>query len=273
MSTLADLFLAAPSAQILNEGYELDVDDTGVEGNIRFWVSGADVANFRKCVAGYPPTTITIFGASVSRLIPLAHPYEYNCYAYSLKAQPAPGSVSGLDTFGTGISFQDWFVDVGFRTPRYDYTGTAPLVTQTRQGSVDMVTRPGGAYYFPSDGVRPNHDCGVPVYVVNYSLVFHRLPALDNSLYDSLAGCVGATGTTFYGYPGENILYLGCSSSGEFSLGGFPSYEATQQFIYRSIPHNAIMRPDGAGFEAPVQLGDPTKFLLPTADLTALYGS
>ncbi len=285
MSTLASVQAAAPSAQIRDEGIDLQVSDNGVDGSLSFWVSGADLGAFRLAVAGSPSTAVVIGGYSVSRLVPMLHPYESNCYAYSLRAYPAPGAAISLGGGSTGFSFADYFVDVRFRTPKYDYTGPYPLVTRQRRNGVEMVTRPGFAYQFPSDSKRPNHDVGIPVLTVEYGLTFHRLPALNDDLYDSLAGCVNEV--AFLGRPAGTVLYRGCSSGGELTLGGVPSFEATHEFSYRAIPHNQIMRDDGMGFEAPIQVADAAAtgttlvadqelisnpaYLLPIADLNQLF--
>jgi hypothetical protein len=269
--TLATLEAACPSAEILADGLDFLIDDSGVDTTMRFWVLPGELPTFRATIAGVPATTISIGGASVTRLIPMAHPYEPNCYAYSLRIVPAPGTVCTRDSLGQGFKYADYFCDVKFRTPKYDFSGTGgdfPMVTVARQSGVDMVTRPGSAYRFPSDGTRLVHEVGVPVGTTQYSMTFHRLPALDNTLYDALRGCVNLT--TFFGKDPGTMLFLGCSSSGELTLGGFASFEATLEFSHRTVPHNQVMRPDGAGFESPVEVGSGNP-LLPIADLTALY--
>ncbi len=267
MSTLADLEAAAPSTQILVEGYGYEINDQGVDASIRFWITGADLQDFVTTVAGLPATTVVIGGVSTPRLIPLLHPYVANCYAYAMRVYPPEGSAATYD--GTAIEFPDYFADVRFKTPEFSYTGgDYPTVTISRDSGVEMVTRQGTAYKFPSDSRRLAHQVGVPVATTQYALTFHRLPALDHSTYDSLIGCVNSS--VFFGRPIGTMLYLGCSSTGTYTLGGIPSYEATQQFSYRRIPHNQIMRDDGTAFEAPVDFASGD-FLLPVADLNALY--
>lgn len=271
MTTLLQLQTAATSTEILNEGFGYEIGDKGVEATIRFWFSGADLQNFVNVVIGLPAITFTFYGSSISRLIPLAHPYQYNCYAYTARIYPAPDSVSGLDGTGHGIDYTDWFADIGFRTPQYSVDTASPnaFVTEQRSNGVEMTTRPGSAYKFLSDGKRINHDVGIPVITAEYSLTFHQLSSLDDTLYDSLVGCVNSA--TFYGKPAGTMLYLGASSSGEFTLAGAASFEVTHQFSYKSVPHNNIMRPDGAMFDTPVLISDGTTTMLPSADLNALW--
>jgi hypothetical protein len=267
--TLATLEAACPSAQILADGLDFQVDDSGVDTTMRFWVLAADLPAFRNTVAGIPPISIAIGGVSVLRAVPMSHPYEYNCYAYSLRIVPAPGTVCTRDALGQGFQYADYFADVKFRTPKYDYSGgDYPMVTVRRQSGVDMVTRPGSAYKFPSDGTRLVHEVGVPVGTTQYSLTLHRLPTLDHTLYDGLRGSVNLT--TFFGKAPGTMLFLGCSSAGELSLGGVPSFEATLEFSHRTVPHNQIMRTDGAGFEAPAEVGSGNP-MLPIGELNNLY--
>jgi hypothetical protein len=298
MSTLADLFTAAPSTEILTEGYTLDADEKGYYGNIRFWFSGADLQAFTYTVTG-KSTTVTINGITFTRLIPLQHPYiSGNCYADSVHVYPPPGAVAGLDGSATGIAFADYFADVHFSTPEFNYEGAGggedggedyPCVSLRLRGGEDRVTRPGSSYIFPSDNLRLNHDVGVPVKTLDFALTMHRLPNLDVPLYAALEGCINES--DFYGFPAGTVLYDGPESEGQFLVAGNPSFEVTHLFKYRQIPHDEIMRPDGKGFEAPIEAarpsGDPGGstpdttneedtadpiYLLAEADLNMLWG-
>jgi hypothetical protein len=292
MSTLQDLYTAAPSTEILVEGYDLQANAQGYFGTIRFWFLGADLFGFTSTVTG-KSQTITINGVSVTRLIPLKHPYiTSGCYADDVRVYPAPGSVASTDSGSYtisgepspgGISFTDYFCDVHFSTPAYPMeSGDYPTVQTRLSGGQEMVTRPGSAYEFPSDGKRINHDVGVPVKVVEFGLTMNRLASLDKDTYCALAGCVNLT--EFWGRPEGTVLYDGPNCEGEFMLGGLPSYTVTHNFKYRSIPWNQIMRPDGAGFEAPVEVTEVTdditededitdpRYMLPEGELNDLWG-
>lgn len=271
MSTLAQLATNVPSLQVLTDGYSLEADQRGYYGTIRFWFLNADLTAFTTTVGGLPQT-INIFGTSVTRLIPLIHPYIIggNCYADSVHIYPPEGCVAGLDLSGRGISFSDYFADVHFSTPTYPVeTGSSPTVTADFQGGAEMVTRPQSAYKF-ADGTRLAHDVGIPVQVVDFSLTMHKLPALNQDLYFSLAGCVNST--PFFGRPTGTVLYKGPGISGQFFIAGFPSFDVAHGFQFRAIPHNQIMRPDGASFDYPVQVSDGTTQLIPSADLNQLLG-
>lgn len=265
MSQMIDL----PSGyDLLADGASESYDDSGSDVSWRFGVPSAIYNRFVQVVAGLPQT-ISYGGTSATRVVPLKNPSRYNCYASSIRSAPAPGAVPSIDG-GMGIVHDYYYVDVQFTTPQYSYDGSEPMVSVQRGVSSEMVTFPGTAYQYPSDGKLISHDVGVPVQMVDYVLTFHRLPSLNNTLYDSLVGCVNST--TFRGSDPGTYLYRGCQSAGMLTMGGQASYEASQQFSYRSVPWNKVMRPDGGGFEAPVRLGTSDGYLIPSADLNQLYG-
>jgi hypothetical protein len=279
MSTLAQLRTAAPSTEILTDGWRYSIGDRGGEGAMRFYVDAPELQAFVDVLAGKPPVTVNIGGSNVQRLIPLQFPRDLTCYAYSADIYAPDGVIATpgayvdeavpANSYDWGIDYQFYFADVRFRVPTYSLDGDFPTVTRSRDAGVEMRTRPGTAYKYPSDGLVIAHDVGVPVQVAQYALTFSGLQALDDELYDDLLGCVNAT--TFMGKPPGTVLYLGCASQGVMRLGGVPSYQATQRFAYCKVPHRMLMRPDGAGFESPVQVGDATKYLLDEADLNQLY--
>ena len=299
MSTLADLFAAAPSTEVLTDGYTLEADARGYYGNIRFWFSGADLQAFTYTVTGKAQTT-TINGVTFTRLVPLKHPYiSGNCYADTVKVYPPEGAVAGLDGSGTGIAFDDYFADVHFSTPNYNYEGAPsgaedggedyPCVSVRLSAGEERVTRPGTAYEFPSDGKKTEQKIGAAVKTMDFGLTMHRLPNLDVPLYQALAGCVNEV--DFYGCPAGTVIYDGPESDGQFMVAGDPSFEVTHQFKYRSIPWNQVMRPDGSGFEAPIEAARPSSapggstadtaseeddadpiYIYPEADLNQLWG-
>lgn len=248
MSLMTDL---PDSAVILADGCSESYDDSGADCILRFEVAGADVATFLRVVAGLPET-ITYGSYTATRLVPLKHPDVYNAYASGIRGYCPEGSIA-YPTPNGGIMWSHQWFDVRFTTPTFAYDGDEPMITVERDTSTEMVSRPGTAYKFPSDGLVLKQPVGVPVLATDYLLRFHRLPNINDDLYDSLAGCVNAT--EFRGRPPGTWLYLGAQNSGQLTLGGQASYEVGHRLQYREVPWNQIMRPDGTGFEAPVQAG------------------
>jgi len=282
MSNMADLYLAAPSAVALTEGYSLEADSRGYYGNIRFWFSGADLFGFTSTVTG-KKQSVTINGVAQDRRIPLVHPYitNGNCYCDSVHVYPPEGAIAGWD--GTAITFADYFADVHFATPTYQMEGgDMPTVLISLDNGVDRVTRPGSSYLFPSDNTRLNHDVGVSVHTIDFTVTNHKLDKLSEDLYDGLIGCVNLT--PFRNKPTGTVLYEGPRCQQQYVVGGSPMFDAGHSFKYRSIPHNQVMRPDGSNFEAPIESGgqaptlanqenltDPV-YLYPVGELNQLWG-
>lgn len=273
MSTLAQLKTAipGPSLRISDEGWDYEVTDQGTTGAIRFIVAGAFLQSFCNILAGIPATTVTIGGTTTTRMIPLQHPRDPLIYAYTSHIYKAPNSIAtpGPAGSGWGIDFQWYLADVKFRTPKWSATGDYPMMSYDEDAGMEMRTRPGTAYQFPSDGLRVLHDVGVPNGVVKFALTFEGLTSLNSALYRSLVGTVNSS--TFFDCPAGTVLYEGCSSGTRLQIGGVPSWRARQNFSYSRIPHRQIMRPDGTAFEAPVQVGNTSKYLLDESNLNALY--
>ena len=271
MSTLVQLMAAAPATEILTDGWSYEIGEKGGEGSIRFLVSGPQVQAFCDVLAGKPATAVTIGGTAATRMIPLRHPRDSTMYAYTSRIYPPEGIVAneGPPGSGFGIDFEWYFADVRFRVPTWSASGSYPMVTYDEDAGMEMRTRPGTAYQFPSDGLRVLHDVGVPNGVVKFALTFEGLTSLDSALFRSLIGTVNST--TFFDCPPGTVLYEGCSSSGQYQIGGVPAFRARQMFSYSRIPHRQIMRPDGTAFEAPVQVGNTSKYLLDESNLNALY--
>lgn len=266
MSQLSDLYTNCPSLEVLTDGYTLGSNTAGYTGTIRFWVDSADLDQLFLTVGGLSKS-LTIGPNSVTRLIPLIHPYldpSWNCYADDIRIFTPEGAVAGVDGTGGGITFSDYFIDVHFSTPPYFLElGDYPCCEFDGEPGEDRVTRPGSAYIFPSDGMRLSQAVGVPVKTLDFGITTHRLPAYDLDLYESLIGAVNIT--TFYGYSAGCVQYVGPKNRGQEIIAGQPVWTVTHMFKFRQIPHNAIMRPDGKDFEAPIEDDGGTP---PTPDTT-----
>jgi hypothetical protein len=247
------------------EGAEIEITDEGYAGKYDFVVDLADLDRFLEVVGGLDQT-VTIGGVTTTLKVPLEHDMFPECYAFRINGK---GEGVARERAGGGVTF-DWYrLSVWFRTPAWGLFGDYPTITRRRETGMEMVTRPGTAYEFPSDNLRLTQQVGVPVTVSDIELVFHQVSVFDEDLYDSLAGCVNET--TFYGKPPGTIQYVGPSTFGSRTLGGVETWEVAHTFRYRSIPHNEIMRPDGTAFEAPVQIGTVDGYLLPEGELNDLF--
>lgn len=265
MSTIDDL---PTSVEWLHEGTVEQMDADVSTAEAQFLVLDADREAFLQVVGGLPQQ-FTIGTTTYTRIVPLKYPRFDNCYAESVSLRGSGRSrAPGGD--GPGIEYDFWIATVRFSTPAFRYDGDKPAVSESCDVGCDMITRPGTAYKFPSDNLIVPHPCGVPVTTIDFSLTFHGLSSVDIPFYSTLAGYVSSA--EFYGLTAGKVLYLGPQSNGQKTVGNVTTFDVTHKFRYRSVPHNEIMRPDGTAFEAPVQVGDTSKKLLPTADLNALWG-
>jgi hypothetical protein len=221
--------------------------------------------SFRTVVGGLPEQ-FTSNGVTYTRIVPLEYPGFTNCYAERMRIRGA--GRSRLPSSGEmGIEY-DWaFATVWFSTPAWSFGGDTPLISMSIETGAEMVTRPGTAYSFPSDNLPLLHNCGVRVPVKDIRMTFFQMPILDRPLYASLAGCVNST--AFMGYSTGTVQYVGEAFDGEQTLGNVTTYTVTQRFRWRAVPHNMIMRPDGADFEAPEDGNGDT--MLPEADLNDIF--
>lgn len=264
MSTMADM---PAGVEWLHDGTEEEVDEEGTYARTSFYVPG-DVKDAFKQVVGGLPTQFTIGTTTYTRVVPLQYDGADNCYAVSLTMR-GDGRSRAPEDDSLGIVYDYWIAQVRFATRPYRFDGSYPAVTEQGDAGADMVTRPGTAYEFPSDSLVVPHNVGVLVPTIDFSLTFHQLPSLNTDGYAQYAGRVNSQ--VFYGKAIGTVQYVGPSWSGQKTVGNVTTWDVTHKFRFRWIEHNKIMRPDGTAFEAPTQVGDPTKYLLPTADLNDLW--
>lgn len=229
------------------------------------WTSRLDFLN----VARGLDEVFTIGAVSYTRRIPLQYPFYPSVYAHSVRLRGEGSSRLAAD--GKSIEYDYAFAAVQFRTPTWQYDSPYPLVTENMDTTADMCTIPGTALVFPSDGLPLNQNVGIRVPVTEFTLTFHQVRSFDKALYASLAGRVNSL--SFYDYAAGEVLYDGPATNGVIYSNNLAAWTITHRFRRRAIPHNVIMRPDGAGYEAPVWASDDTKYLLETADLNALWAA
>jgi hypothetical protein len=264
MSTIEQL---PAGVEWLHEETEEELDDKGWSATARFWMPWAARMEFAR-VCGGLVEQFSIAGVTFSRIVPLKYPFYDNCWASRVRLRGEGSSRLAAD--GLSIAYDHAIATVSFTPPSFRFDGDRPTVSESAYTACEMVTRPGTAYKFPSDNAPLATNAGAPVATSDINLTFHQIPSLNWDLYASLSGYVNTT--TFYGRAAGTMQYVGPSHQGQRTVGGVASWQVTHQFRFRAVPHNQLMRPDGAGFEAPVQVGDTSKYLLPTADLNLLWG-
>jgi hypothetical protein len=272
MSTVYDL---PESAERLYQETSISADAKGWKATATWSVPYAELADFLE-VAGGVETEVYFPGlGSITRIVPLEFP-DPVFRGKTLYAESVTGSTHGLVAAADhpdGYTYNRLKLKVHFRTYEWDANGSSPFLTEQFDGASEYITIPGSAFKFPSDNRRINHEIGVHIPGLDFSLTLHKLPRLNVATWTALQGRVNSTVflPSFYDLPAGTVLYLGPSASSQTDIGGVRSYQVTHRFRFRWIPHNQIMRPDGAGFEAPVRMDNSGAGILETADLNEIF--
>lgn len=273
MSTLADL----PAGwKILHDPKAHEqITPQGTIARMAWYGPWESRHDFTQIVCGLDEEIEWPGGVTVTRRVPLRYPdtrYD-NMYAVAVDMEGMGRSSSSE----YGITYDYAKVGVTFQSQSfYTEVGDYPLISIQRGGGADIVTVPGTAYEFPSDSLRLDHNAGVLVPTQDFSITFHNLPTLDDKVevWDGLSGHVNSD--DFYvpnrtnPYTSGYVQFLTYTSSSVMSVGNSVIHTATLTFRRRRVKHNEVMRPDGAGFEAPELVGGSTN-LLPTAALMGVY--
>lgn len=247
----------------------------GIEAEAAFWGPGDTYAEFLRAVGGLEETfTYPGAGGSVTRVVPLKFPSNSPDFAdvYAVDCE-LEGAGMPREDAAEQIVYEWARARVLFRSqPFYAMGSDYPLISYAFGSGADFVTRPGTAYSFPSDSLRLNQDVGVLIPWRDFQITLHNLTSPNESVYDALAGRVNSA--DFYHPNGEvyaagYLQYLGPSGQYQRTIGNQQSWTVTHRFKLRYVAHNAIMRPDGTGFEVPEDdAGNPP---IPAADLMAIY--
>lgn len=249
-----------------------------VEAEALFRGPGSSYAEFLYAVGGKEETISYPGGSqSVTRIVPLKFPSAStlfdNVYANGVEIE-ASGLPSEDDA--EQVAYEWAVARVTFSSESfYDFGSDHPLLSYSFTGNADMISQPGTAYKFPSDGLKLSQDVGALVPWRDFSITLHNLQSLDETIYDDLCGRVNSD--VFYHpsgvqYAAGYIQYLGPSGGYSTTIGNQKSFTITHRFKWRRIKHNAVARPDGGGFEEPVvdDMAGTTK-ILPAANLNQIY--
>lgn len=273
MSTVADL----PEGWNRLAGDTVVGQDNGrVEAEAVWWGPWASYSGFLAAVGGIAEDIDYGNGIVVSRVVPLKFPSDSDlfdqCYATRAsligRGMPAPHATEG-------ITYSHCMARVYFETnPGMNFGADSPFMSVQWGAGLDFITRPGTAYELPSysPARKLNQDVGVPVATLEFGITFYQVAAYNPTDYLPYVGRVNSIPFIVgdVEFPAGTIHYLNPSGATTTTVGNVSSWTISHRFKYREIEHNKIMRPDGSGFEAPVQVGTTTK-ILPEIDLNGLY--
>ena len=273
MSTLADL---DASIDVYYEGQDAYTTMNDQGGKFTLFVPKWSLLRpTLKIIEGLPEIVKYPNGSVGKRIVPLTMSFPRSMlvrvsWRGGGKCSQAVGSKSREPVWDFA------WIDVEMGQPGFSADSAYPMVEAHFAPGMEFVTRPGSAYTFPSDGLRLTQPVGVPIPTMDFSLTFHNLPRLNLQLRRRLAGKVNATPffagyeQDFLGFPTGTVQYVAPTVDASYDSNGQSRYTVTDNFKYRYVPHNMIMRPDGRGFEAPVQLAGTGADVIPIDAQTAL---
>lgn len=247
MATVADVEAAAPSfaggVGYPNCGRQTKAPPTlrmnrqGTEARMAWKVLKAEADAALTAIGGVAETA-TIFGQSVSRIVPLRHPD----YPDWLICDEVSATDMGWDTAAEREEFTH--IEVVFRTPNYDITGDSPYVEFSGDPAVRTVPSPAAAWLV--DGLAPHRDPDLEIGGADFQLVLHNCPTIDLGPLLTYSRYVNSA--PWYGCPVGTVLYHGPRWNRQIRLGNQSSWQIGLAFSATSpeCPWNYYGAADGS---------------------------
>lgn len=251
MSTVADL--PASAVKLANPlgagGMGGHADALRWEEQITWRVPHEDFGSFVVACL-YTPATLTVSGGTVTRNVPLVHPYLPFLHALGVDYRAfSPNDSDDVD--GDPFEWGDLDCTVTFGQLPFATDGDQPFVEIQTEGSVQDFTLPNYAYSFLGTAERIAQDVGVPVGSVRKVIHWHAVPDPDaaEAIVGPLMGLVNNAVLTMGGLvcPIDTVHFQTYSLSETRSLGGVRNARLSLQTAIRTAPTwNQAMRKTGA---------------------------
>lgn len=269
MSTVADL--PEGWVRLHDQTRKRAVVGGGLEAEAAWVGPWATADAFLLAVAGLEEEIEYPGGVTVTRVVPLRFPSDSPEFADVFALDVDIRGVGRSSSHPTeGITYTKGIARVLFRSqPWLNFGSDTPMMSRTGTTGVDIITRPGTAYKLESytPAKKLNQDVGVPVPWRDEQVTLYGLQSIPRDEYDPLVGKVNSV--DFLGFGPKYAQFLGYSDAETRTVGNISTYTITLRIKFRYlVKHTEIMRPDGTGFEAPVD--DGGNEILPAADLNAL---
>jgi hypothetical protein len=216
----------------------LNNDGTGWVAQIGFSTTYANLVPFVLAIAGSNQTITTSFGSMV-RVQRLQHPEYTGLYAVRVRTE-ATGESSGP---GVDQMYSMVKVLVEFSTMPFGTSGDSAFMTWETTQSSQYTTLPGKKYKF-STGEPLDQEVGVPANLNTYVLTLFNCPTLDDATIDTVMASP-VNSATFRGKPAGSLMFGGCQSVYQTSVGGVVTFQKSFSFTYRSYDWNAAYKHDG----------------------------
>jgi hypothetical protein len=218
-----------------------------------------DMIDFLTFVGG-TSEDVTIGGLTVSRIVPLKHPYFPAMVAVGARAE---GTGRGIDA---EPGWTDWRILVDFAVIPYAFGGDTPYLTVRRNYGASAITLPGRAYAV--SGTPLNHDVAVMVPEVSYNVTKYNVPTMDDSVYKTLAGKVNSD--VFLGYAAETVRFDGVQDEISQTIAFTTNRTVSLAVAWRPRSWNQILLPSGV-WATPVNVSDGSKMYTPAPFAPLMY--
>lgn len=214
---------------------------SGWTAEISFLVPYGEQTTKFLLMAGGTPVTV----GNATRVVPLIHPDYSALLCTHLRAEGfGTPSFTEEGPLWSHSRIRATFTGVPFPTDNSE-----PFMTRNVRKTGEYITIPGSAFVFPSDGTPIQQDSGVFVPTTALTITLYFCPTLKDDVSDGLIGCVNLL--PFLGRPTGTVRYDGMESELSTLANGQITYTKTQSYVFRPVPHNQVLRPNGV-WEAPV---------------------
>lgn len=244
------------------EPMKLMGDNTGFTSTVTFETDFSNLADFVTYMGGVSQA-ITAGANTFNRILPMQHPLYSSLYLTKVDCE----------AFGDASETSEALIDLWarakvraeYKTPPYNVTGSdAYMQWQVDQGSV-YTTAPGRKFAF-SDGEPIDQDAGGFATLNQYSLTLHQCPNLNDTAIDLLTNTFN--NDVYRGRPAGSLLFGGCKSNFDTSIGGVTRYTRVLMFTYRAYHWNQVFKRSGV-LDTPLDpAGNP---LYQPGDFTQLF--
>ncbi len=239
----------------------------GWTATIDFLVAANDWFTFAAFAAG-TPTTVTVSGTPVTRIIPLSHPAASKLLCTGIQSS-ATGQYVGSNA--------EWLrnhdlakVSLTFTSVPYAVDGSTPFLTvETHVGS-NTYTLAGSKLAF-GDGTPIQADAGIDVPSIVYAITIYQAPGLaDDVMATAMASPVNSASVTLGAktWSAGFLKCLGMDCRSTMTANFQQSYERTIMVEGRSINWNYFLKPDGT-WDVVTKPGGGNVYA--TSDLNALF--
>lgn len=230
-----------------NGGYSFDVTEEGRTDVIAFKVAFNDLETFVNEVKGYPVSYGSSTSGTITRNVPMQHPWNKKLYAVRIS-----GEGLGAENSPTRSKPYPYaLVRVTFGTLTWEPEDpSTPFLDIEIQGGGNYITLPGVPFTYATSGKPLEQDFGKMVGELAFSVTRYDVPDLDRfqAIANPLKTMVNSAALTIGNttYAAETVLFPTYSASRQNTGLGQRKHKVTLQLIQRDLNWNKVLAPSGS---------------------------